>query len=89
MHIESNTLVVLHPKEKNRSCIFSAKINYEDQFQPISQPYMNLCICILVNTTNINQVYTHTHIYIYTHTHTHTQGVPGGMCQTSGECFLC
>ena len=26
--------------------------------------------------------------HIYTHTHTHTQGVPGGMCQTSGECSL-
>jgi len=29
-----------------------------------------------------------------THTHTHTSihiytGVPGGMCQTSGECSLC
>jgi len=21
--------------------------------------------------------------------HTHIQGVPGGMCQTSGECSLC
>jgi len=26
---------------------------------------------------------THTHIYIY------IQGVPGGMCQTSGECSFC
>jgi len=25
------------------------------------------------------------HIYIYIY----TQGVPGGMCQTSGECSLC
>jgi len=27
--------------------------------------------------------YTHTQIYIY------IQGVPGGMCETSGECSLC
>ena len=24
----------------------------------------------------------------HTHTHTHKQGVPWGMCQTSGECSL-
>jgi len=23
-----------------------------------------------------------------TYAYIHTQGVPGGMCQTSGECFL-
>ena len=39
--------------------------------------------------------YTHTHTHIHTHTHTHIyiyiyiQGVPGGMCNTSGECSLC
>ena len=35
-----------------------------------------VCVCVCV------------YIDIYTHTHTHTQGVPGGMCQTSGECSL-
>ena len=38
----------------------------------------------------IHALLTHLYIYVYTHTHTHThiQGVPGGMCQTSGECSL-
>jgi len=33
----------------------------------------------------------HSVVYLITHTHAHThiQGVPGGMCQTSGECSLC
>ena len=33
---------------------------------------------------------THIYIYIYIHKHIHLhiQGVPGGMCQTSGECSL-
>ena len=34
-------------------------------------------------------IYIYIYIYIHTHTHTHTQGVPGGMCQTSGGCSLC
>ena len=28
------------------------------------------------------------YIYIYIYIYTYTQGVPGGMCQTSGECSL-
>ena len=34
----------------------------------------------------ICNIYIHTHTYI--HTYIHTQGVPGGMCQTSGEYSL-
>ena len=61
---------------------------------------MQLLIKICVRLCNIN-IYIYIYIYIYTHTHTHThihiyiyiyiyiQGVPGGMCQPSGECFLC
>ena len=33
------------------------------------------------------QVYIYV-IYMYIHTYTHIQGVPGGICQTSGECSL-
>jgi len=32
--------------------------------------------------------YTHTYIHTYIHAYIYT-GVPGGMCQTSGECSLC
>ena len=27
-------------------------------------------------------------LYIYIYIYVHTQSVPGGMCQTSGECSL-
>ena len=39
----------------------------------ISEVCMYVCMCVCI------------YIYIYTH----IQGVPGGMCQTSGECSLC
>ena len=55
--------------------------------QPAATFAMCVCVCVCV----------YIYIYIYTHTHTHThiyiyiyiQGVPGGMCQTSGGCSLC
>ena len=31
-------------------------------------------------------IYTHTHTHIYIYIYIYIQGVPGGMCQTSGEC---
>jgi len=31
----------------------------------------------------------HIYIYNYTHIYIYIQGVPGGMCQTSGGCSLC
>jgi hypothetical protein len=43
-----------------------------------------VCKCVLPpgeNPIAVNKYHTHPHIYI--------QGVPGGMCQTSGECSLC
>jgi len=46
------------------------------QFQPAYKKYC-VCVCVCV------------YIYTHTHTHTHIQGVPGGMCQTLGECSLC
>jgi hypothetical protein len=58
------------------------------------------CISWLIKVTDSNDARwkpeTHWFVCIYTHTHTHTyiyiyiyiQGVPGGMCQTSGECSL-
>ena len=41
-----------------------------------------LYCCLICN------IYIYIYIHIHTHTHTHTQGVPGGMCQTSGECSV-
>jgi len=47
---------------------------------------------IIFYTARENVIYMYTYIHTYTHPHTHThiyiQGVPGGMCQTSGECPL-
>jgi len=40
-------------------------------------------------TNEITYAHTNTHTHTHTHTHTYKQGVPGGMCQTSGECSLC
>jgi len=36
---------------------------------------MYVCVCVCV--------------CVYVHIHIHIQDVPGGMCQTSGECSLC
>jgi hypothetical protein len=33
--------------------------------------------------------YIHTYIHTYMYAYIHIQGVPGGMCETSGECSLC
>ena len=33
-------------------------------------------------------IYVCIYIYIYIYIYIHTQSVPGGMCQTSGECSL-
>jgi len=33
-------------------------------------------------------IYVYVCVYI-TYVYAHIQGVPGGMCQTSGECSLC
>ena len=44
--------------------------------QKLVRVYVCVCVCI--------HIHTHTHIYIYIYTQ--TQGVPGGMCQTLGEC---
>jgi hypothetical protein len=43
--------------------------------------------CILFDGENISFVASLViYIYIYIHTYIQTQGVPGGMCQTSGGC---
>jgi len=34
------------------------------------------------------RIYTHAHARARAHRHVYVQGVPGGMCQTSGECSL-
>ena len=43
---------------------------------------MHMLILLNVNMYSIN-------IYIYIYIYIYTQGVPGGMCQTSGGCSLC
>ena len=43
--------------------------------------------CLDLSNIHIH-TYTHTHTYIYIYIYIYTQGVPGGMCQTSGECSL-
>jgi len=45
--------------------------------------YFNIYIYIYTHARARARAHTHTH------TNTHIQGVPGGMCQTSGECSLC
>jgi len=37
----------------------------------------------------INKFSTYIYMYIYMFVCVCIQSVPGGMCQTSGECFLC
>ena len=46
--------------------------------------FRSVTVCLVEHKIVMSfSYYTHTHIYIY------IQGVPGGMCQTSGECSLC
>ena len=50
---------------------------YNHNWRNISTIYVYIYIYTYINSTNI-------YIYIYIY----IQGVPGGMCQTSGECSL-
>ena len=51
-----------------------------------------VCVCVraLVSRAKID-MWVNIHVYmVCIHTYIiHTQSVPGGMCQTSGECSLC
>ena len=44
---------------------------------------------IYIHTHIHTHIHTYIHTHIHTYIHTHIQSVPGGMCQTSGECSLC
>jgi len=41
--------------------------------------YIYMCVCVCM----------HACIYVFVYMYVYIQGVPGGMCQTSGECSLC
>ena len=55
--------------------------------------YMKVLCWTMCIQTDCPYIYIHIYIYIYIYIHiyiyTHTQGVPGGMCQTSGGYSLC
>jgi len=50
--------------------------------------FISLCTSLVQKkTVHVTKQHNTTHTSV--HPQLHTQGVPGGMCQTSGECSLC
>ena len=70
--------------------------NPSERGSPCSKPdhlspacYCLSSIVIYVYLFIYMYMYIHTHTYIYMYMHIYVQGVPGGMCQTSGGYSLC
>ena len=74
IHVLVSTEVSLHQ-------VYNIKL--WDLVTPICITCVCVCVCVCA------RVYTHKYTHTHTHTHTYIQGVPGGMCQTSGGCSLC
>jgi len=72
-------------------CMFIVKVrilNFERDLVVVWFIHIELMVSLISRVQKLN-CYIYIYIYIYTLPLIYIQGVPGGMCQTSGGCSLC